>query len=169
MTIGHRAPPKSGPSEDRRVRPRRGYAEWFLGVVGAISAFLGSFILFADVDQYVGVGGSVSWRVGDIAPVWGYGLLAVGVVLLGAVVVLAARPTGRPRPELSTPRTELAWHTALFLVVNAVLWAQDLIIGGGLDYAYWVTIPWGVGLVIHIVATFSDRSTIQDPSIGGER
>jgi hypothetical protein len=44
------------------------------------------------------------------------------------------------------------WHTGLFVVVNAFLWAQDIVAGGGLEYAYWVTIPWGVGLISHGVA-----------------
>ena len=29
--------------------------------------------------------------------------------------------------------------------------------GGGLEYAYWVTIPWGLGLAAHIAAYLVDR------------
>ncbi len=36
-------------------------------------AFLGVFILVADEDQYVGIGGDLSWRVGDISSAWATG------------------------------------------------------------------------------------------------
>jgi hypothetical protein len=43
-------------------------------------------------------------------------------------------------------------HGVIFVLVNAFLWLQDIALGGGVDYAYWVTIPWGVGLAAQIVA-----------------
>lgn len=33
--------------------------------------------------------------------------------------------------------------------MNAFIWIQDIAIGGGVSYAYWITIPWGIGLAIH--------------------
>jgi hypothetical protein len=42
------------------------------------------------------------------------------------------------------------WHIAIFTVVNAFLWIEDIAAGGGLEYAYWVTIPWGIGLISHV-------------------
>ncbi len=39
------------------------------GIVGGIAAFLGLFILFGPEDEYVGLGGDFSWRVGDISSV----------------------------------------------------------------------------------------------------
>ena len=56
-------------------------------IVGVIALFMGLFILFAGEDQSVGLGGNLSWRVGDIDTAWAYGLLAVG-----AVLVLFANP-----------------------------------------------------------------------------
>jgi len=45
--------------------------------------------------------------------------------------------------------TGLLWHVAVFLIVNAFLWFLDLRQGGA-DWAYWVTILWGIGLVFHV-------------------
>jgi len=53
-----------------------------LGIGGAIAVFMGVFILFAAEDQWVGIGGDLSWRVGDITPGWGIGLVIGGVVAL---------------------------------------------------------------------------------------
>ena len=39
------------------------------------------------------------------------------------------------------------------MVVNALIWAQDLAMGGGV-YAYWVTVPWAVGLTAHAIAYY---------------
>lgn len=127
-------------------------AEWILGGVGALAVFLGLFVLLAGEDQYLGVGGS-TWRVGDIAAAWGYGLLLGGVVLLAVVVALAVRDLRHSRP--SKAQGELAGlltHGAIFTAVNALLWIEDIATGGGLEYAYWVTIPWGIGLLAHFVA-----------------
>ena len=33
------------------------------------------------------------------------------------------------------------------------LW-QDLAGGGGLDWAYWAFVPWGIGLLSHAMAVF---------------
>ena len=151
------------------MSPIRGFVEWFLGVVGAIAMFMGSFILIADADQFVGIGGDISGRVGDISSAWGYGTLAGGAVLLTAALLSAASARGRPRPAVATPLTDLALHAGIFVVVNAVLWAQDLFVGGGPDYAFWVTIPWGVALVVHAVVAYAGRETIEDRSRGGER
>jgi hypothetical protein len=70
---------------------------WVLGIIGAIAAFLGLFILFAGENQSVGLGGDLSWRVGDISAAWAYGLLVGGIVLLLVVLALAARVRSRAR------------------------------------------------------------------------
>lgn len=128
-----------------------GFGEWILGIFGGIATFLGLFILLADEDQFVGFGGDWAWRVGDIDTVWAYVLLITGVVLLfGALAMVYA---GRRRtPVPSTPMTDLLLHAVVFFVVNAFIWVQDFASGGGLEYAYWVTIPWGAGLAIHALA-----------------
>lgn len=87
------------PHRDNRDAPqakRRGLraTEWLLGIAGVIAAFLGLFILFAGDEQYVGVGGDMSWRVGDISLAWAYGLLAGGVLLLLVSVALVLRDRG---------------------------------------------------------------------------
>ena len=57
-------------------------------------------------------------------------------------------------------RAALITHIAVFVLVNGILWAQDILAGGGLDYAYMVTIPWGLGLIAHITAyVVSSRDT----------
>jgi hypothetical protein len=71
----------------------RKVAGWFLGIVGAIAVFLGVFIMFAGDDQSVGIGGDLSWRVGDISGAWAYGLLIGGALLL--VIVVGATLVGR--------------------------------------------------------------------------
>lgn len=141
MSAPHRTP----------VGPGFRLTEWLLGIVGGISAFLGLFILFADADQYVGVGGDLSWRVGDISSAWMYGLLIGGGLLLLIALGMVVYGWGRAKeaPTHSEGIADLIWHAGIFLVVNAFIWLQDIAIGGGVEYAYWVTIPWAIGLVIH--------------------
>ena len=127
--------------------------QWVLGIVGAIAAFMGLFILYAGGDQYVGLGGDFTWRVGEIASGWGYGLLIGGVVLLVVAVASAVRDLRHPRVHKQQSEfAGLMAHVAIFAVVNAFLWIQDIASGGGLEYAYWVTIPWGIGLLAHIIS-----------------
>ncbi|MEN8114825.1 MAG: hypothetical protein ABFS21_10605 [Actinomycetota bacterium] len=60
----------------------RSVVAWVLAIGGTVSAFMGLFILLASEDQYVGIGGDWSWRVGDITPEWGIGLLIGGIAAL---------------------------------------------------------------------------------------
>ena len=128
-------------------------AEWFLGIFGVIVASMGVVLLTAGADQYVGLGGDLLWRVGEIAPAWGYGLLIGGAVLLVGAVLLRLMERRHPG-EYNEPseRAVLLTHIAVFVLVNGILWIQDILAGGGLDYAYWVTIPWGLGLMAHATA-----------------
>ena len=76
------------------------------------------------------------------------------------------------RLDVSTPEararkraralTDLMWHVGAFVLVNAFLWIQDIAAGGGVDYAYWTTIPWGVGLLAHIIAFFYSQRGLED-------
>ena len=108
-------------------------------------------------DQYLGLGGDASWRVGDIAPAWGYGLVAAGIVglLLAGFLFQHDRHLGM-RTERSS-EGDLVVHGVVFVLVNAFIWAQDIIIGDGLNYAYWVTIPWAIGLAAHAYAVMRER------------
>lgn len=136
-------------------------SEWVLGIVGAIAAFLGLFILLGGEDQYVGLGGEASWRVGDIASAWGYGLLAGGLAFVLVGVLLATRDHrlgGTRSAGTRSSRADLLVHATVFTLVNAFLWIQDIAAGNGLDYAYWVTVPWAIGLAVHAVTELTDES-----------
>lgn len=137
-------------------------SETVLAILGGVAVFLGAFILLAGDDQYVGLGGEASWRVGDIALAWGIGLLAVGVVV--AVLDAALVRSDRRRPVSATrtsTNADLAVHATVFVLVNALVWAQDIALGGGVNYAWWLTIPWGIGLGIHayVALAGTDRAT----------
>jgi hypothetical protein len=138
-------------------------AEWFLGIVGGIAAFLGVFILVGGEGQSIGLGGDLTWEIGEISSAWGWGLLAGGAVLLFITTTLVVWDLRHPR--VRQPQSEFAGlmsHLGIFVIVNAVLWAQDFAAGGGLEYAYWATIPWGAGLLIHGLAyLFSGRKEDQ--------
>lgn len=133
---------------------------WLLAVLGAISTFLGVFILFGGEDQYVGLGGDASWRVGDIDPIWGYGLLIIGLAALiaGGYAVARYRAAVRSGTQpATTARADLISHAVVFVLVNTFIWAQDIALGDGVNYAWWVTLPWGVGLLAHGYSFWSER------------
>ncbi len=69
-------------------------------------------------------------------------------------------PEGRAR-ERAKNLSNLVWHTAAFVVVNTFLWIQDIAAGGGLEYAYWTTIGWGIGLAFHYLAYFVGRRNVE--------
>lgn len=142
------------------------FTEWLVGIVGGIGLFLGLFILFADADEYVGLAGDWSWRVGDISTAWTYWLLLGGGVLLLASLVMVIFGRTRSAAEYvgDKARADLWWHVGIFLAVNAFIWVQDFAVGGGLDYGYWVTIPWAIGLTVH-VAMYADRERIEMPPL----
>lgn len=125
-----------------------GFFEWVSGILGGIGVFVGLFVFFGGEDEYVGLGGDLSWRVGDISSAWAYGLLIGGMALLAVAVFLAILGRSRVRVE-PTSRSDLILHAGIFAAVNAFVWIQDFAIGGGLDYALWVTIPWAFALVVH--------------------
>ncbi len=45
-------------------------------------------------------------------------------------------------------------HAAIYVVVNTGLVLLDLAQGGGVQWAYWVIIGWGIGLAAHGVSVF---------------
>ncbi len=49
--------------------------------------------------------------------------------------------------------TDVMWHLATFIIINGFLWFIDLR-RGGLEWAYWVTIVWGIGLAFHVADAF---------------
>lgn len=160
MAVHSPPTPATGSTRGVPHRARFTVTGWVLGVLGAITTFLGGFILLAGDEQSLGLGGDVSWQVGEIDPAWGYGLLVVGVLGLLATLALVLRARSLPATAAAEPRSgwsDVGAHAAVFLVVNALLWFQDIAMGDGLNYAYWVTIPWGIGLAAH--ATAQHRAT----------
>ena len=54
--------------------------------------------------------------------------------------------------------TELTWHVAAFAIVNGFLWAIDIAQGGGLNWAFWPTIGWGIALAFHVASYVMDAN-----------
>lgn len=142
-----------------------GVLAWLFGISGAISLFLGLFIMFGSEDSSIGIGGDLSWQVSEVTDAWMYGLLIGGtlaVLLALSVAVFAPRHQATEASSIS----ELLWHLGAFLAVNAFVWIQDIAIGGGVDYAYWLTIPWGIGLAIHALTVYAKHGAEKTKSFG---
>ena len=54
------------------------------------------------------------------------------------------------------------WHLATFVIINGFLWAIDLYQGGGVNWAFWVTISWGIGLAFHVASYMLDDNGLQN-------
>lgn len=54
--------------------------------------------------------------------------------------------------------TDVMWHVAVYAIVNVVLWFIDIAQGGGLNWAFWPTIGWGVGVAFHVASYVIDES-----------
>ena len=54
--------------------------------------------------------------------------------------------------------TDLLWHIASFVIINGFLWVLDATQGGGIDWAFWITIFWGIGLLFHVAWYLIDVS-----------
>ncbi len=48
--------------------------------------------------------------------------------------------------------TGLLWHAGSFLIINTFFWILDIVGGGGLDWAPWITGVWGFALAFHALA-----------------
>ncbi|HSG78439.1 MAG TPA: 2TM domain-containing protein [Acidimicrobiia bacterium] len=57
--------------------------------------------------------------------------------------------------------SSLMWHIGTYVVVNAFLWTVDLAAGGGLEFAFWTTIPWGLALAFHVLAYLLSERRMQ--------
>lgn len=133
-------------------------SERVLTVVGGIAAFLGVFILLGGDNQYIEIGGDVSWRVSDLSVLWGWGLAAAGTAMLLTALTLYRRDRRRsPTQVQPSNQADLTLHTAVFVLVNALLWIQDLATGEGLNYVWWITVPWGIGLAAHAIAVVTEN------------
>ena len=54
-------------------------------------------------------------------------------------------------------RTDLMWHVATYVIVNAFLW---LIVP---QAAFWVTVGWGIGLAFHVAYHFIGDDGPENP------
>ena len=80
----------------------------------------------------------------------------------GGVDVTERRARARARSRVAELQGFYA-HVAVYIAVNVLLFAIDLIAGDGLQWAYWPALGWGIGLVAHAVVTF--RSV---PAVGAD-
>lgn len=53
-------------------------------------------------------------------------------------------------------------HVLIFAMVNAGIWIIDAAQGDGIEWAYWTTIPWGIGLGIHAVVLLAELRLFGD-------
>lgn len=44
------------------------------------------------------------------------------------------------------------WHVAAYVVINPFLWMLDWLPDERFQWVFWVTVPWGVALALHIAA-----------------
>lgn len=59
--------------------------------------------------------------------------------------------------------TGLLWHVGAFVVVNAFFWLLDGMVGeDGFQWAYWITLFWGLALAFHVVAWFVDGRDLEE-------
>jgi len=59
--------------------------------------------------------------------------------------------------------TGLMWHIGTFLVINAFFWLLDIATGAdGVQWAYWITIFWGLALAFHVVAYVVGGSGLEE-------
>jgi hypothetical protein len=69
---------------------------------------------------------------------------------------MAATSTATPEERAlrrARYRTDLLWHAAAFLIINASFVVLDLVIGqSGLQWSLWIAGFWGFGLAFHVAA-----------------
>lgn len=58
--------------------------------------------------------------------------------------------------------TGLVWHTGAFIIINVFLWLLDVVGGGGVQWAFWITAVWGFALAFHAVAYYVDGRGLED-------
>jgi len=58
--------------------------------------------------------------------------------------------------------TGFLWHVAAFVIINAFFWLLDGAVGeSGFQWAYWITLFWGLGLAFHAVAWFIEGRDLE--------
>ena len=69
-------------------------------------------------------------------------------------------PEERARKRVKE-RTDVMWHASAFAIINTLLWFIDIGQGGGVDWAFWPTIGWGLGLAFHVASYVIDESGME--------
>ena len=73
----------------------------------------------------------------------------------------ASTPESRAQKRAKS-YTGLLWHIGVFIVINAFFWILDLVTGAeGIQWAYWITIFWGLALAFHVVAYLVGDSGVE--------
>ena len=73
----------------------------------------------------------------------------------------ASTPESRAQKRAKS-YTGLLWHIGVFIVINAFFWTLDLVTGAeGIQWAYWITIFWGLALAFHVVAYLVGDSGVE--------
>jgi uncharacterized membrane protein YhaH (DUF805 family) len=58
--------------------------------------------------------------------------------------------------------TGLIWHLGTFLIINAFFWLLDILVGqNGVQWAFWITLFWGLALLFHALAWFIDGRQLE--------
>jgi hypothetical protein len=81
---------------------------------------------------------------------------------------VSVAPTTTRTPEQwarrrATYLSGLLWHTGAFVIINVFFWILDLTLaGGGLDWAFWITLFWGLALAFHALAYYVDGRGVEE-------
>jgi len=87
-------------------RPGHRKAAIVLGVVGAVAAFLGAFILLGGDNSSIQFGWADPVPATDVDAGWGYGLLIVGTISLVIAAIVAVRDRGTHAASAATAPVE---------------------------------------------------------------
>lgn len=59
--------------------------------------------------------------------------------------------------------TGLEWHVGTFVIINIFFWFIDIGLGqGGVQWAFWIAIPWSFALAFHALAYLIDGRQIEE-------
>jgi apolipoprotein N-acyltransferase len=58
--------------------------------------------------------------------------------------------------------TDVIWHIGAFVILNGFFWLLDAITGGGITWAFWITIPWALALAFHLLAWYVQGRQIEE-------
>lgn len=79
---------------------------------------------------------------------------------MATAVKMSPEATARKRARYLTG---LLWHVGAFVIINGFFWLLDVMIGAeGVQWAYWITLFWGLGLAFHAVAWYVDGRNLEE-------